>query len=210
VLAAALLAGLAAAIGYESYHVISGQGRQGPARAASGPGPARHPTRSASLSPSPTSASPAAAARRLLPVRAVAFGPGGIGQGDNPQLASLAIDRNPATAWHSNWYATAHFGNLQSGTGLLLDLGRQVTISSALVRLGQGSGAAVQLRAGDSPVLADLRPVASAADASGLTLLRPAAPIDARFVLIWFTRLPADPAGTFQASVYDIRLEGRT
>jgi hypothetical protein len=29
-------------------------------------------------------------------------------------------------------------------------------------------------------------------------------------VLIWFTRLPADSSGTFQASVYDVSLKGRT
>ncbi len=106
---------------------------------------------------------------------------------------------------------SAQFGNLQSGTGLLLDLGHRVKISSALVRLGRAGGADVQLRVGDSPALASLRPVASAADASGLIRLRPTAPADARFVLIWFTRLPpaASPAGTFRASVYDIRLEGR-
>jgi hypothetical protein len=27
-------------------------------------------------------------------------------------------------------------------------------------------------------------------------------------VLLWFTRLPEDPAGTFQASVYNIELTG--
>jgi hypothetical protein len=29
-----------------------------------------------------------------------------------------------------------------------------------------------------------------------------------RFVLVWFTKLPPDHAGTFQVSVYDIRLRG--
>jgi hypothetical protein len=29
-----------------------------------------------------------------------------------------------------------------------------------------------------------------------------------RYVLVWFTRPPADQAGTFQASVYDVKLYG--
>jgi hypothetical protein len=29
-------------------------------------------------------------------------------------------------------------------------------------------------------------------------------------VLLWFTRLSPDRAGTFQASVYSLQLEGRT
>jgi hypothetical protein len=39
--------------------------------------------------------------------------------------------------------------------------------------------------------------------------MRLATPAHGRYVLIWFTRLPPDPAGTFQASVYNLRLEGR-
>jgi hypothetical protein len=51
--------------------------------------------------------------------------------------------------------------------------------------------------------------VASAASAGGRVRLRLATPAHGRYVLIWFTRLPADPAGTFQASVHNLRLEGR-
>jgi hypothetical protein len=29
-----------------------------------------------------------------------------------------------------------------------------------------------------------------------------------RYVLLWFTRLPPDPVGAFQARIYDERLEG--
>jgi hypothetical protein len=40
--------------------------------------------------------------------------------------------------------------------------------------------------------------VASAASAGGRVRLRLATPAHGRYVLIWFTRLPPDPAGTFQ------------
>ena len=39
-----------------------------------------------------------------------------------------------------------------------------------------------------------------------LTLTRPAR---ARYLLIWFTKLPPDGAGTYQASVYQIAVRGR-
>jgi len=29
-------------------------------------------------------------------------------------------------------------------------------------------------------------------------------------VLLWFTRLPPSPAGTFQVAVYGLQLQGRT
>jgi hypothetical protein len=169
----------------------------------SGPNPA--PTTS-QKAVAPSSA-PAVPAQTLTPVSAKAFGPAG-GQGDNPRLARLAIDANRATGWHTDWYTSARFGNLYPGTGLLLDMGRAVTITSVRINLGRVSGASFQLRAGAGPALTDLPPVARAANAGGVVRLRLTTPAHGRYVLVWFTRLPADPAGTFQAGVYNIRLEG--
>ena len=156
----------------------------------------------------PSGAHPAVTAQALTPASAAAFGPLGTSDGDNPGLARLAIDGSAATAWHTHWYATAAFGNLEPGTGLLLDMGRPVTITSAQIMLGAVSGAGLQLRAGGEPVLADLRPVARATDAGGLVTMRPASPAKARYLLVWFTRLPPDSSGTFEATVYDVRLHG--
>jgi transcriptional regulator with XRE-family HTH domain len=148
-------------------------------------------------------------ARMLTPVSATAYGSGGAGQGDNSDIAYLAIDAHPGTAWHTDWYATARFGNLYPGTGLLVDMGRTVTITAAQITLGRSHGARLQLRIGAAPVLADLPPVAHVANAGGVMRMRLTAPAHGRYVLIWFTRLPRDPAGNFQASVYSLRLEGR-
>jgi hypothetical protein len=144
----------------------------------------------------------------LAPVSVAAFGPGGLGQGDDPQNAALALADNPATPWHTSWYTTAHFGNLQTGTGLLLDFRRPVTLTNAQITLGSMPGADIELRAGNVPALADLRTVARATNAGGVVRLRPAGSVRGRYLLIWFTLLPPDPAGTFQASVCSIRLEG--
>jgi hypothetical protein len=160
--------------------------------------------------PAPKTATPGAVpAGTLTPVSAAAFGPSSAGQGDAPQLAPLAIDGNPATAWHTDWYATAHFGNLYAGTGLLLDMGRPMTITAASITLGPAHGASFQLRIGAEPALAGLPPAAQAAGAGGVVDLRLATPAHGRYVLIWFTSLPPDPAGTFQVSVHDLQLEGR-
>jgi hypothetical protein len=146
----------------------------------------------------------------LRPASAQAFDPYGDGQGDNSQLARLAIDHDPATAWHTEWYATPRFGNLKPGTGLLLDMGRVVTLARARIRLGNAPGARFQLRAGLGPgSLAGLPVRAREAGARGWVSIRLSQPVHARYVLIWFTRLPPDPSGTFQASVFDIRLQGR-
>jgi cytoskeletal protein RodZ len=161
------------------------------------------------VSPARSVASPAVAQpRTLTPASVTAFGSAG-GPGDNSALAPLAMDGSPATAWHTDWYATATFGNLYSGTGLLADMGRPVTITGARITLGPLHGASFQLRVGTAPALASLPLVAHAADAGGVVHLQLARPARGRYVLIWFTSLPPDPAGTFQARVYDLRLEGR-
>lgn len=144
----------------------------------------------------------------ITPVRAAAFGPAGETAGDNPQLAHLAIDASTATSWHTDWYTTAAFGNLQDATGLLLDLGHPATVAQADITLGSAAGADLQLRTGNVPRLASLRPVARVTDLGGAVRLRLSKPAHARYLLIWFTRLPPDASGTFQASVYQVRLYG--
>ena len=214
-LVVALALALLVTLGFVAYHFLAGS------RQAAGAAPAvpAHPAtrhRASHGMPAPkTTPAPkkttrgVVPARTLTPASARAFGPYGSGQGDNSQRAHLAIDGTPATAWHTDWYTTARFGSLYPGTGLLVDMGRPVIITAAQITLGQAHGARFQLRAGAAPALADLPPVATAASAGGLVRLRLTTPAHARYVLIWFTRLPPDPAGTFQASVHNIRLEGR-
>jgi len=188
-----------AVIGGAAYGLVSGRV---PVFGTSGRTSSGHPA---------GSAAPASARGRvtvLAPVSAVAFGPDGTADGDNPQLASRATDGNPATAWTTNWYAMPRFANVQGGTGLLLDMGRPVTITGAGVTLGSVPGADFQLRVGNTPSLADLSEVAVATDARGALGVRLSVPVSARYVLLWFTALPPSGSGTYQASVYDISVLG--
>jgi len=164
--------------------------------------PARH------LQSRPPGLAPAAVL--LHPVRAVAFGPGGISDGDNSQLAGLAISGSPGVGWYTNWYTTADFGGLQAGTGLILDLGRPATVSAVTISLGPAGGAWVQLRAGNAAVPGALRTVAQAQSRGGDLTLSPLKPVQARYVLIWFTRLPPDSSGTYQATIYHVSVTGRS
>ena len=140
----------------------------------------------------------------LVPVSATAFGPSGLASGDNNQLAPLAIDSSQLTAWKSDWYRSAAFGGLQSGTGLLVDLGRPVRLATVVIRLGWPRGASLRVIAELRPHPPTSRGVAQVTDAGGLVRLRPPRPVLTRYLVIWFTLLPPDGTGTFQASVYDI------
>jgi cytoskeletal protein RodZ len=207
---------LLAAFGFLGYRLASSPSRQTAAPAAEAR-PARHTTAhtrpgqhtAAHPKPTVTHSPPVSPPTTLTPVSVVAFGPGGPAQGDNPQLASLAIAGNPANSWNTDWYASPNFGNLQAGTGLLLDMGKPVTITSAQITLGSTPGADVQLRAGNEPVLADLNTVATATNAGGVVQLQPASSAPARYLLIWFTQLPPNNSGSYQAFVSGISLKGR-
>ncbi len=205
----AVLLAAAGAVAFQ-HHVLTSR-RPPPAahRPASGDVSHRHaapgPTARPSASGSPSAAAPAA----LLPVSAAAFGPDGVADGDNPQSAPLAIDGKPSTSWHTSWYASAHFGGLKTGTGLLLDMGSPVTITGVRITLGHARGADLEVRVGDAPTLASLLPVARATGASRLVWLPIARPETARYLLLWFTALPRDSAGTFEVFVYDVSVVGR-
>lgn len=200
------------AVGFAGYLLVSGGGGSG----NSGPDAAGRTHHGAGhghdAGPSPTASAPAPVVTRVRMLQvasAAAFGPAGAGTGDDPGDAGLAIDGDASTAWHTDWYATAEFGALQAGTGLLLDLGKPVTITAARLALGAASGARVQLRAGDSATPSALRPVAQATGSGAALTLTASHAVRARYVLIWFTRLPQDSAGTFMASLYSVRIDGR-
>jgi hypothetical protein len=163
----------------------------------------------APAAPGPAAAPPARKARgvRVLdPVRAAAFGPGG---GDNPQLAHLAIDGRRGTGWRTDWYTSPRFGNLYRGTGLLLAMRREVAVTRVQVSLGRAAGASFQLRIGPRPVFARLRPAAHAAGVHGTVRLRLPRAAHGRYILLWITRLPRSRTGTFQAGIYNVKLQGR-
>jgi O-antigen/teichoic acid export membrane protein len=175
--------------------------------------PARAHPRPPAASPVTGAPTPAVApaAHRLAPVSATSFDPYGTGQGENGSLAPLAIDASPATAWHTEWYASPRMGNLKPGTGLLLDLGQRATIARVRILLGPARGATFQVRVGDeAAALGDFRVAAGATDVGGRVDLRLARPARGRYILIWFTVLPPDSSGTFQASVFNVRLRGWT
>jgi hypothetical protein len=211
-----------AAVGALIYLLASGGSSHGnaPAKPRAHPrGIVAHHARASTLQPASTQqpagtqhpAGTAATPAVTGPVRiasAAAFGPGGTGQGDDPSGAPLAVDGSAGTGWHTDWYATSRLGGLQSGTGLLLRLGQSATIAGTTIVLGAPPGGTIELRAGDTPSLADLPVVARVANPGGALTVHLSTPVRARYLLIWFTSLPPDSAGTYRASVYDVSLAG--
>jgi len=191
--------------------VSSAAARATPAATASAARPSPSPaSASAAASPSAT-ASPSASldsAQALSVASAAAFGPDGTSDGDNAVNAWRVIGGGAGQPWHSSWYTTPEFGNLQSGTGILLDMGKIVTVNRVRLVLGDSVGADIQLRIGDSATPPDLSAAASATDVGGTVKLRVTSPVSGRYVLVWFTRLPPNSQGTYQIDVYSATVYG--
>jgi cytoskeletal protein RodZ len=153
-----------------------------------------------------------AAAQRVisLPVASVAaFGPDGFVDGDNPGNAQYAVARDPAAPWESQWYATPDFGMLKHGTGLLLNLGGKVTVTSVRLDLAQYQSADMQIRVGNGTAPQDLRVAATASNVGGVVKLTLRHPAAAKYLLVWFTQLPPDGVGHYQETVAHVAVTGR-
>ena len=125
-------------------------------------------------------------------VRISAFDPPPGDASENATSVPNTTDTDPATAWQTERYDTSRFGGLKEGVGLLLDLGAPTALSQ--VEVGLQPGADVELRAGDAPpgTAEDLPVVASVTDTEAVARLVPEAPVTARYLLVWLTRLPPD------------------
>ena len=139
----------------------------------------------------------------VKPGRADGFDPLGSDRTEHPEWARLAIDGKPSTEWHTDKYETAEFGRLKEGVGLILEFGKETPISDAVVSLGDMPGASIELRVGDSADLGSLKTAAKQENVSGTVTLTPEKATSGRYVLIWFTRLPAFE-GKFRGTIYDV------
>jgi serine/threonine protein kinase len=178
-----------------------------------GPPTPAPPTNGASSSSAPSEA----ASVVLTPVGANSFDALGHDGGDEDgSQAKNAIDNNPSTFWHTDYYLTyPALGNLKKGTGLILDMGKQVRLSQVVVQFGASCCADVEIEIGNNntPVpstLSTFTEVASSTSAHGSTTFNVSSKTTGRYVLIWITRLPplTGSAGEYEAQIYNVVVHG--
>jgi hypothetical protein len=162
--------------------------------------------------PSPPASHSAPPLTVLTPAGAAAFGPGPNG-GDNPGQAAQAIDTAPGTDWTTDSYrGSAHFGNLYNGTGLIIDMGKSVSVSQVSVTFGTIPGAHARIEVGNSnagTTPAGFTTLGHTTSASGSLQFTAKTPLTGRYVLIWFTKLaPEASGGEFQADVFNVVVRG--
>jgi hypothetical protein len=159
----------------------------------------------------------AATVRLLAPLSAEGFDAFNLTDtGDeNSQAAGLAIDGNPSTDWTSQYYFSPVFGGLKPGSGLMLDMGKPVQLSSVQIQFGPETGADVRIEIGNTDTrsaatVSALTTVAHANDAGGTHTFTVHSTATGRYVLIWFTKLPPMPgdSGRYMAEIFNIVLRG--
>ena len=139
------------------------------------------------------------------------YDPQGNDHRENGDQVPLAFDGDAATAWGTDHYSTASFGNLKDGVGLWLDLGAPVTVARVTV-VSPISGWRFQLLAGTTRE--DARGPLASIDGrrsfdmgtSGRVSID-LTPTRTSGLLIWITRLGSDEGG-FAAKIAEVRVGG--
>jgi hypothetical protein len=147
-------------------------------------------------------------ASALTPVGAAAY--------DNASKAALAIDGNLSTDWYTDYYlGNPVFGGYPGGEeGLVLNMGKRVTVSQVQVLFGPNVGTNAQIKVSDSYVSPKgggvLPTVAQATDVGNLHTFTLAHPVTGQYVVIWLTKLAPKTGSTnqYQAEIYNVVVRG--
>ncbi len=175
-------------------------------------GPTIYPnfiTHSGGSTPTPTQTSESATGRPITAKSVVEFDPYGDHTDPHIREAPLAIDGNPATAWHTQTFGSPTLGNLKPGVGLLVDLGASRSVAAVqLVLLGDGTTLSILTSDGDQPPTSEkaMTAVGQADNAQSHVTVHVAEQHSARYWLVWLTKLPKANGG-FHGGIAEISFE---
>lgn len=158
-------------------------------------------------SPTPNPGSTEAGPVAINPAGVTDFDPQGDGS-ENPTQAQLAADGDPLTGWSTALYKKrADFGGLKDGVGLIVDLGKPVTVREVAVAfLKPGADLEIRVAQARSEQVSDYRVVGQARRVGDVaTLALDGGPTTARYWLLWITRLPRDGSG-YRTTIGEVQL----
>lgn len=173
------------------------------------------PTVEATASPSPAGSAAPSPGRQVLRIAdAGAFDPLGDG-GEHPNLVHDAYDKDTSTAWTTMQYrGSPYLGYLKSGVGMWIDLGAAVPVTSVSLDL-VGVGTDLEIRVptealASSPpgAITDWRTVTKATGLGSIADITLDQPVEARFVLVWLTKIPPDGTGAYRGGIQEVAARG--
>jgi hypothetical protein len=134
------------------------------------------------------------------------YAPEGSDQSERPEETGAVTDGDPETAWHTERYATADFGNLKSGVGLLVGLAEPAE-ATELVLDATTAGASFEVLGAEGPD--GQRELLGRGTTTGGTQTVPLQVTSPQSAyLIWFTELAPDGAGRYWGDVGQVSLRG--
>nr|WP_202493395.1 protein kinase family protein [Streptomyces sp. SID7813] len=134
------------------------------------------------------------------------YDPFGSDGSEYPENVGKAYDGDPGTYWQTSHYASADFGRLKPGVGIVVDLGKVQQVGK--VALTFGGDTSVELRSAGAT---DSEPQSfegyqKIAGGNGTTVdLKPDKAVKTRYLLVWLTKLPVTD-GQFRGRVADIKV----
>ncbi|MFE9722102.1 serine/threonine protein kinase [Streptomyces sp. NPDC005794] len=135
------------------------------------------------------------------------YDPLGMDGSEKPASIKNIYDGDSSSYWNTDGYYSADFGRLKEGVGVVLDLGEVQQVGNVEVSFLGGSTSA-ELRttkASSVPALPD--GFTEVAKGSGTKVsLKPDKPVQARYVLVWLTKLPLSDDGNYRGKISDIKI----
>jgi hypothetical protein len=134
---------------------------------------------------------------------------------ENAKLAANLVDGNPAGWQTQHYYGSPKFGNLKSGSGLILNMGKPVKISSVTIKFGDVPGTVAELKVGDSGTRSaaneeSMTTVAGPDNVVGTHTFTISKPVAGQYLVLWLTNLPPVPHthNQYMAQVFTIVIRG--
>jgi hypothetical protein len=181
------------------------------------------PTAATAGGKSRSSSRSAATSTVITPVGAAGFdalNPNGDPGDENSNQAVNVLDGGPAGWSTQQYYGSPFFGGLKKGTGLILNLGKPVKVSSVTVKFGSIPGADVQVKVGSSRArtpanLASMTTIATASNVSGSFTFTGTRKATGQYLVIWFTKLPPmakkhGKQAVYMAQIFSVVIRGTT
>ena len=162
------------------------------------------PTKTASggdKAPKPTTGKPIAI------VSAHDFDPFGEDRVEKPGDIGKVYDKSPSSYWETDFYLGAKFGNLKSGVGIVLDLGKVQEVGKVTVAFQGVTSVELRAATGSDTDPGTYDGFTKVAQGSGSSVpLKPAKAVKARYLLVWLTELPLQSNGEYRGRVQDVKV----
>jgi serine/threonine protein kinase len=130
---------------------------------------------------------------------------------EHPDDVAKTYDGKATTTWTTQSYSKKNLGGLKPGVGIYYDLGELTDVSQVTVSLvGDGTNVELKVPSADPGTPGTTgdgwKSVATVEGAGASAVLKPAAPTNTRYVLVWLTELPKAGSG-YRGEISEVTIQ---